>query len=68
MATEPKHDIVIVGAGPAGCAAGISALRAGARVAVIEQARLPNHKVCGDAISNRAADQMPSSLSRMPRC
>jgi geranylgeranyl reductase family protein len=48
-------DIVIVGAGPAGCAAGIAALRAGAGVTVIEQARLPNHKVCGDAISNRAA-------------
>jgi geranylgeranyl reductase family protein len=55
MTAERTSDVVIVGAGPAGCAAGITALRAGARVTVIEQARLPNHKVCGDAISNRAA-------------
>jgi geranylgeranyl reductase family protein len=64
MITEPRSDIVIVGAGPAGCAAGIAALRAGARVTVIEQARLPNHKVCGDAISNRAAAIVNDLCSR----
>lgn len=51
-------DVVVVGAGPAGCAAGITATRAGARVLVLDRARFPRPKTCGDAISNRAAEVM----------
>ncbi len=51
-----QFDLVVVGAGPAGCAAGIAAVRAGARVLVLDRARFPRPKTCGDAISNRAAD------------
>jgi geranylgeranyl reductase family protein len=49
------YDIVVVGAGPSGCAAAISAARAGARVGVLDRARFPRPKTCGDAVSNRAA-------------
>ena len=49
-------DVVIIGAGPAGCAAGTVVARAGARVIVIDRARFPRPKTCGDAISNRAAE------------
>jgi geranylgeranyl reductase family protein len=48
-------DILIVGAGPAGAAAGIEAARAGARVCVVDRARFPRPKTCGDAVSNGAA-------------
>ncbi len=51
-----SFDVVVVGAGPAGSAAGIAATRAGARVLVLDRARFPRAKTCGDAISNRAAD------------
>jgi len=51
-----RFDVVIVGAGPAGSAAGIMARRAGARVLVLDRARFPRMKTCGDAISNRAAE------------
>lgn len=49
-----RSDVLVVGAGPAGAAAAITAARAGARVAVVDKARFPRPKVCGDAISNSA--------------
>jgi flavin-dependent dehydrogenase len=53
---EGASDVLIVGAGPTGCAAGIAAARAGADVCVIDLARFPRDKVCGDAISNDGMD------------
>ncbi|MCA9710297.1 MAG: FAD-dependent monooxygenase, partial [Myxococcales bacterium] len=48
-------DVLVVGGGPAGCAAGIAAARAGLRVLVVDRAAFPRPKTCGDAVSNRAA-------------
>jgi len=45
------YDLVIIGGGPAGCAAAITAARAGARVLIAEASRYPRHKVCGEFIS-----------------
>jgi len=53
--TTGVTDILIVGAGPAGAAAGIQAAQAGARVCVVDRARFPRPKTCGDAVSNDAA-------------
>lgn len=50
-----RYDVVVVGAGPAGCAAGIEAARAGLRVGVLDRAVFPRPKTCGDAVSNRGA-------------
>lgn len=49
-------DVIIIGAGPAGAAAGIVAARGGARVTVVDRARFPRSKICGDAVSNVAAE------------
>jgi geranylgeranyl reductase family protein len=54
--TTDRFDLVVVGAGPAGCAAAVAAARTGARVLVLDRARFPRPKTCGDAISNRAAE------------
>jgi flavin-dependent dehydrogenase len=43
--------INILGGGPAGSAAALSALREGVGVRVIEKSRLPRHKVCGEFFS-----------------
>ncbi|MGH9122895.1 MAG: FAD-dependent oxidoreductase, partial [Acidimicrobiales bacterium] len=43
-------DMIVVGAGPAGCAAAITAVRAGAKVVMIDKARFPRDKCCGDGL------------------
>lgn len=44
-------DLVITGAGPAGTACAITAAQAGWRVALVERAVFPRHKVCGDCLN-----------------
>lgn len=48
------YDIVICGAGPAGCAAALSLRKSGLKVALLDKAAFPRDKVCGDAIPGRA--------------
>ncbi|HEX7798197.1 MAG TPA: FAD-dependent monooxygenase [Vicinamibacterales bacterium] len=45
------YDVVIAGAGPAGSVAAIVLARAGARVALIDRAPFPRHKLCGDTLN-----------------
>ncbi len=47
-------ELQIAGGGPAGAAAGIAALREGARVHIFERTRAARHKVCGEFISPEA--------------
>ncbi|HVZ22947.1 MAG TPA: FAD-dependent oxidoreductase, partial [Vicinamibacterales bacterium] len=49
-------DVLVVGAGPAGCMAAVRLARAGATVRLVDRARFPRHKLCGDTIN-------PGSLS-----
>src|ERR1700736_6567005 len=45
------YDLIIIGGGPAGASAAISAARSGARVLLLERGRFPRHKVCGEFVS-----------------
>jgi flavin-dependent dehydrogenase len=47
-------DLIVIGGGPAGTAAAITAARAGASVLLLEHGRLPRHKVCGEFVSAEA--------------
>lgn len=47
-------DLVVLGAGPAGSAAALTAARAGARVIVFEKSNRGRDKVCGDGLTPRA--------------
>ncbi len=49
-------DVVVVGAGPGGSAAAHWLARAGAKVALLERARFPRDKSCGDGITAHAVD------------
>jgi len=44
-------DLAIIGGGPAGTAAAITAARSGGRVLLLERGRFPRQKVCGEFIS-----------------
>lgn len=45
------YDLVVIGSGPAGSSAAITAARSGARVLLLEKGRFPRHKVCGEFVS-----------------
>lgn len=44
------YDILILGAGPAGCSAALALKNSGLKVALVDKAKFPRHKTCGDAI------------------
>ena len=45
------HDVLIVGAGPAGSVAAAVLARAGARVLLVDRASFPRDKLCGDSLN-----------------
>lgn len=47
-------DVVVIGAGPGGCAAALSLLARGLSVLLVERARFPRHKVCGCCLAPAA--------------
>jgi len=48
-----QHDVIVVGAGPAGSATAYFLARQGADVLLLDKAEFPRDKTCGDAISPR---------------
>jgi len=44
-------DLVIVGAGPAGCTTALNLKDSGLKIALVDKAILPADKICGDALS-----------------
>jgi geranylgeranyl reductase family protein len=47
-------DVAVVGGGPAGAAAAIELARAGRDVVVVDKARFPRDKICGDGLTTGA--------------
>ncbi len=52
--TREDYDVVVLGAGPAGGAAGLTAARAGLRTALVDRRRFPRDKLCGGLITGRS--------------
>lgn len=51
MKTKTNTDVVIVGAGPAGCSAAYTLGKAGVDCILIDKAIFPRDKICGDGLS-----------------
>jgi menaquinone-9 beta-reductase len=57
------YDLIIIGGGPAGTSAAITAARRGARVLLLERGRFPRHKVCGEFVSSESLDLLAKLLA-----
>ncbi len=49
-----RHDVLVVGAGPAGIATALRAHERGLRVVVVDKATFPRDKTCGDGLTTGA--------------
>lgn len=54
MSAGTGHDVIVVGAGPAGSATAYHLARAGASTLLVDRSAFPRDKVCGDCLSPRA--------------
>ena len=54
MTVAARRDVVVVGGGPGGCAAAILLQQQGHDVLLVDEARFPRDKVCGEGISPEA--------------
>lgn len=62
----PRDDVTIVGAGPAGAVAAIVLARQGLRVRLVERARFPRPKLCGDTLNPGAMAHLAAVLDPGP--
>ena len=48
------YDLIVLGGGPAGTSAAVTAAREGWRALLLERGRFPRHKVCGEFVSGES--------------
>ncbi|MBV9624559.1 MAG: FAD-dependent monooxygenase [Acidobacteria bacterium] len=51
---DAPYDLIVIGGGPAGCAAAVKARQLGRSVLLLERAAFPRHKVCGEFVSQES--------------
>ncbi len=54
LAQDILYDAIVVGAGPSGCSTALFLARAGHFVLLVDKAKFPREKVCGDAVSGKS--------------
>jgi geranylgeranyl reductase family protein len=69
MTCRHDVDLLVVGAGPAGIAAGIESRRLGLSTVVVDKARFPRDKTCGDGLTTSALrwfDELGLDVRELP--
>jgi flavin-dependent dehydrogenase len=56
------YDLAVIGGGPAGCSAAITARHLGANVLLLDRAKFPRQKVCGEFVSSEAHELLRDLL------
>jgi flavin-dependent dehydrogenase len=62
MTHPTDYDVIIIGAGPSGCSCAMHLANSGLKIAVIDKARFPRDKICGDGLSLKTIQ----ALERLP--
>ena len=57
---DMQADVLVVGAGPAGCLAAVELARQGVNVLVVERSPFPREKVCGDGLLEDSLEVLES--------
>lgn len=57
------HDVIVIGAGPAGSATAYNLASRGAKTLIIERERLPRYKPCGGGVNVHSARLLPFDIS-----
>lgn len=70
VASGQLHDVVVIGAGPAGAVAALEAARLGCQVLLLERHRFPRYKLCGACLNGGAVGslkrlQLQTELERL---
>ncbi len=63
---DRRFDVLVLGAGPAGSVAAIVLARGGARVALVDKARFPRDKACGDLVGPRGVQLLNDLAIEVP--
>ncbi|MEX2284704.1 MAG: geranylgeranyl reductase family protein [Gemmatimonadota bacterium] len=62
-----RYDVIVVGAGPAGCAAAYDLVAAGKRVLLIDRRRFPREKPCAGGITIKTVRRLRYSIAPVVR-
>ena len=62
-----RWDVVVVGAGPAGCAAAWDLAAAGRRVLLLDRAEFPRHKACAGGLTRKSLRALRYSVAPVVR-
>jgi flavin-dependent dehydrogenase len=64
---KAMYDLIVIGGGPAGTSAAITAARDGRRVLLLERGRFPRQKVCGEFVSAESLGLLDNLLDTKHR-
>jgi geranylgeranyl reductase family protein len=61
-----NYDLIIIGSGPAGSAAAVTAAQAGISVALLDKSQFPREKLCGGGVTGRSAQYLKDIFDITP--